>query len=87
MRSSFSTVHRHACESLFVAANAKKMCLVAGKVMMDRNAPVNLCKMQPIAEDTESLIEEWHGRGRLRYALTPRFAVTSSEEQLYCSDL
>ena len=85
----FSTVHRHACKSLFVAASAKKMCLVAGKVMMDRNAPVNLLQnAADCREDTESLIEEWHGRGRLRYALTPRFAVTSSEEQLsYCSDL
>ena len=76
-------VHRHACESLFVAANAKKMCLVAGKVMMDRNAPVNLLQnAADCREDTETLIEEWHGQGRLRYALTPRFAVTSSEEQL-----
>ena len=52
----FSTVHRHACESLFVAANAKKMCLVAGKVMMDRNAPVNLLQnAADCREDTESL--------------------------------
>ena len=85
----FSTVHGHACESLFVAASAKKMCLVAGKVMMDRNAPVDLLQnAADCRDDTERLIAKWHGRGRLSYALTPRFAVTSTEEQLsLCSDL
>ena len=85
----FSTVHEHACESLFVAASAKNMCLVAGKVMMDRNAPVKLLQnAADCRDDIERLVAKWHGRGRLKYALTPRFAVTSSEEQLsHCSDL
>jgi guanine deaminase len=85
----FTTVHAHSCDSLFVAAKAKKMAIVAGKVMMDRNAPKVLTQA-PVecAKDCEELINRWHGKGRLRYALTPRFAITSSDEQLaLCGEL
>ena len=79
----FSTVHRAATEALFAAAEARRMAIVTGKTMMDRNAPAELCD-DPVRESEESqaLIERWHGRGRLHYAITVRFAVTSSEEQL-----
>ena len=79
----FSTVHRAATEALFAAAEARRMAIVTGKTMMDRNAPAELCD-DPArgAEESQALIERWHGRGRLRYAITVRFAVTSSEEQL-----
>ena len=79
----FSTVHRGAAEALFAAAEARAMAIVAGKTMMDRNAPAALCD-DPAAgvRDSEELIERWHRRGRLRYAITVRFAVTSSEAQL-----
>jgi guanine deaminase len=57
--------------------------MLCGKVLMDRNCPDNL---RDTAEsgirDSLRLIERWHGRGRLRYSLTPRFAPTSSPEQL-----
>jgi guanine deaminase len=57
--------------------------MIAGKVLMDRNAPAGLCD-SPERSDRESraLLERWHGKDRLHYAITPRFAVTSSEAQL-----
>ena len=79
----FSTVHLGATEALFAAAERRRMAIVTGKTMMDRNAPAALCD-DPAGgvADSEALIERWHGRGRLRYAITVRFAVTSSEAQL-----
>ena len=79
----FSSVHRGATEALFTAAERRGVALVTGKTMMDRNAPPALCD-DPASgvADSETLLERWHGRGRLRYAITVRFAVTSSEAQL-----
>ena len=79
----FSTVHRSATETLFAAAERRGQAIVSGKTMMDRNAPRAL-RDDPASSvrDSEALIERWHRRGRLRYAITVRFAVTSSEEQL-----
>ena len=55
------------------------MCMVAGKVMMDRNAPAALCDTPQAAYDeTKAVIAAWHGRGRNHVAITPRFAITSS---------
>ena len=57
--------------------------MIAGKVMMDRNAPDYLTDCPESSyQDSKSLIEKWHNRGRLRYAVTPRFSPTSSYEQL-----
>ena len=79
----FPTVHRGSVEALFTAGEELGMCLVAGKVLMDRNAPRALCDDVAQAErDCVGLIEAWHGRGRMRYALTPRFAPTSSDAQM-----
>ena len=79
----FGTVHPHSADAIFEAALARDMRLVAGKVLMDCNCPKEL---QDDAEsayrDSKSLIERWHGRGRLGYAITPRFALTSTEQQL-----
>ena len=85
----FTTVHEHACEHLFAAAQSADMAMVAGKVMMDRHAPAPLTQEpQACARACEGLINRWHDKGRLRYALTPRFAITSSEEQLaLCGEL
>jgi guanine deaminase len=80
----FATVHRDSVDAIFEAAAAQDLCLVAGKVMMDRNCPPFLCDTAASGyEDSSALIERWHGRGRLGYAVTPRFAPTSSEEQLH----
>ncbi|UFM64948.1 guanine deaminase [Paracoccus sp. MA] len=79
----FCSVHPQSAEALFQAAEARDMAMVAGKVMMDRNAPeAVLDTPQQGYDDSKRLIETWHGRGRLRYAITPRFAITSTPEQM-----
>lgn len=79
----FATVHPQSVDAVFTAAEAKNMRLIAGKVMMDRNAPDFLVDTpQKSYDDSEALIKKWHKRARLLYALTPRFAPTSSPEQL-----
>ncbi len=79
----FGTVHKTSVEALFEAALARNMRLIAGKVLMDRHAPEGLTDtVETGRADTESLIRAWRGKGRLGYAVTPRFAVTSSDAQL-----
>ena len=79
----FPTVHVSSTEALFGAAQRRGMRLIAGKVLMDRHAPDNLRDDVAGAEaDCTALIERWHDRGRLAYAVTPRFAATSTDEQL-----
>ncbi|WP_306117784.1 MULTISPECIES: guanine deaminase [unclassified Roseitalea] len=79
----FGSVHRAAAEALFAEAERRSMRIVAGKVMMDRNAPEALTDTaQSGYDDTNALIARWHGRGRLGVAITPRFALTSTEAQL-----
>ncbi|TDF41366.1 guanine deaminase [Alteromonadaceae bacterium M269] len=79
----YSTVHKSAADSLFSAAQQKNMCLVAGKVCMDRNCPDWLQDTAEKAQrESAELIEQWHEKDRLYYALTPRFAPTSTEKQL-----
>lgn len=79
----FCTVHRGSVEAFFEAAVERHMRMVAGKVLMDRNCPDYLRDTASSGErDSHELLEKWHGRERLSYAITPRFAVTSSEEQL-----
>lgn len=79
----FGTVHPESVDALFTAAEGLNMRLIAGKVMMDRNAPEYLTKSAERSEaETRALIERWHNRGRLGYAITPRFAPTSSPELL-----
>jgi guanine deaminase len=80
----FSTVHRVSAEALFQAAFAQNMRLITGKVLMDRLAPEGLLDTAEIGySDSKQLIEAWHHRGRLGYAVTPRFALTSTPEQLH----
>lgn len=79
----FPTVHLASTEALFEAARERGMRLVTGKVLMDRHAPEALRDDVVQAErDCRALIARWHGVGRLAYAVTPRFAVTSSPAQL-----
>jgi guanine deaminase len=82
----FCSVHRQCADALFAAAKNRNMALITGKTMMDRNAiPAVQDTPEQGAADTEALYHKWHGQGRLRYAVTPRFAVTSSEPQLAVS--
>ncbi len=79
----FSSVHGQAADCLFRAARRRGLCLVTGATMMDRNAPDAVTQdAEASARESAALIASWHGVERLRYALTVRFAVTSSEEQL-----
>jgi guanine deaminase len=79
----FCSVHRQCADALFAAAKKRNMALVTGKTMMDRNAiPAVQDTPEQGAKDSEDLYHQWHGQGRLRYAVTPRFAVTSSDAQL-----
>ena len=80
----YPTAHAASVEALFESAKTKGMRIIAGKLLMDRNAPDELCDggAQKTAQITVDLIERWHGQGRMAYAITPRFAGTSSPEQL-----
>ena len=82
----FCSVHKACADALFAAAEAHGMALVTGKTLMDRNAiPAVQDDAETGARETEELYRAWHGRGRLRYAVTPRFAITSTEAQLKVS--
>ncbi|CAI2441846.1 guanine deaminase [Serratia liquefaciens] len=75
----FGTVHPQSVEALFRQAAALNMRLIAGKVMMDRHAPEALLESpEQSYRQTRALIERWHGKQRLSYAITPRFAPTST---------
>jgi guanine deaminase len=77
------TVHKVGVEVFFAAAQTRHLRMIAGKVLMDRNAPEYLLETTAAGDrETRELIEAWHGRDRLHYAITPRFAPTSSEAQL-----
>ncbi len=79
----FPTVHKVSANALFGVAQQRGMRLLAGKVLMDRNAPDGLRDDVEQAErDCTDLIDRWHGRDRLAYAVTVRFAGTSTREQL-----
>jgi guanine deaminase len=79
----FGTVHPHSADAIFEAAQSRGMRLIAGKVLMDINCPEDLRDDPDSAyADSKALIDRWHGKDRLGYAITPRFALTSSEEQL-----
>ena len=79
----FASVHVASVDALFAAAQQRHMRIAAGKVLMDRHCPDDL---QDTAEtgyaDSKMLLQRWHGQDRLLYAITPRFAVTSTQEQL-----
>jgi guanine deaminase len=79
----FPTVHKVSAEALFEVAHAKHMRLVTGKVLMNRFAPEGLLDDVDGAErDCLDLIDRWHGTGRQAFAVTVRFAPTSTPEQL-----
>ena len=79
----YGTVHAASVDSLFAAAETRGAGMIAGTAIMDRNGPPALVAAgrDGIAE-SRALIRRWHGTGRQRYAVTPRFAITSTPEQL-----
>ncbi|WP_421911953.1 guanine deaminase [Marinobacter sp.] len=79
----FGTVHKQSVDAFFERASKLNLRMIAGKVLMDRCAPDYLVDTAESGyADSKELIERWHGKGRLSYAVTPRFAPTSSNEQL-----
>lgn len=77
------SVHPVSVDAVFAAAQARDMRLIAGKAMMDRNCPEYLRDTAASSyADSAALIARWHGRGRMQYAITPRFAPSSTPEQL-----
>lgn len=85
----YCTVHPGSAEAFFAESHARNLRMVAGKVMMDRNCPEFLRDTaESGARESEALLQRWHGTGRQMYALTPRFAPTSTPEQLgRCGEL
>ena len=78
-----TTVHPGSVDAIFSAAQQRNMCLLAGKVLMDRNAPDYLKDtVETGYQQSKALIERWHKTDRLYYAITPRFAPTSTDAQL-----
>ncbi|CAN7694378.1 guanine deaminase [Rhizobium sp. LjRoot254] len=82
----YCSVHPESVDAYFTAAELRGMLMVGGKVMMDRNAPEAL-RDTPLQgyDETKRLIGKWHGRGRAHYAISPRFAITSTPEQMEMS--
>lgn len=79
----FCTVDPTSVDAFFAEAQQLNMRNIAGKVLMDRNAPAELLDTpQQGYDQTQALIDRWHGRGRALYGVTPRFAPTSSPEQM-----
>ncbi len=79
----YATVHPVSVQAFFEAAASRQLRMLCGKVMMDRNCPENLRDdAETSYADSAELISRWHGRDRLLYAVTPRFAATSTERQL-----
>lgn len=79
----FCSVHPGSVDALFAEAARRNLRLIAGKVLMDRNAPPALRDTAQSGYDqSKALIAKWHGRGRALYAITPRYAGSSTPEQL-----
>lgn len=79
----YCSAHATSADAFFGEAERRNLRVIGGKVLMDRNAPPALCDTPQTAyDDTHALIGRWHRRGRGLYAITPRFAITSSHEQL-----
>jgi len=79
----FAAVYPESVDAFFEEASRRNLRMIAGKVMMDRNAPDFLSDTAETSyQDSKRLIEKWHKHGRLLYAVTPRFAITSTDEQL-----
>jgi guanine deaminase len=79
----FGTVHKESAEAFFTIAQQKNLRMICGKVLMDRNCPDYLSDTAESGYiESKELIEKWHKKDRLQYAITPRFAPTSSDAQL-----
>ncbi len=79
----YCSVHKTSADAFFTEATRRNMRMLGGKVLMDRNAPEALQDTpQTGYDDTKALIADWHGKGRNGYVITPRFAITSTPDQM-----
>ncbi len=79
----FCSAHKISADAYFAEAERRNMRMIGGKVLMDRNAPDGVLDTpQQGYDDSKALIAEWHGRGRGLYAISPRFAITSTPAQM-----
>ena len=79
----FSTSHPQSVEAFFTESQHLNMRMITGNVLMDQNAPANLCvPTEQGIRNTQDIIDKWHERGRQHVAITPRFAITSTPKQL-----
>ena len=86
----FATSHPASVQALFTAAQQRQIRLITGLCLMDRHAPAGLLNRAGSATDateqslidSERLLQQWQGVDRLGYAITPRFAPTSTDAQL-----
>ncbi len=79
----YCSSHPTSVDAYFAAAEARGLRMLGGKVMMDRNCPDGVRDTaQSSYDDSKTLIDRWHGKGRALYAITPRFAITSTPEQM-----
>ena len=82
----FSTSHPQSVEAFFTESQRLNTRMITGNVLMDQNAPANLCvPTEQGIRDTQDIIDNWHERGRQHVAITPRFAITSTPKQLQMS--
>ncbi len=83
----YCSVHKTSADAFFTESMRRNMRMIAGKVMMDRNAPQGLLDTPEMGYDeTRAIIEQWHGKGRNHVAITPRFAITSTPEQMSAAE-
>ncbi|MFN3320816.1 MAG: guanine deaminase [Allorhizobium sp.] len=79
----YCSVHKASADAFFAESLKRGTLMIGGKVMMDRNAPQGLLDTPQLGYDeTRAVIEQWHGKGRNHVAITPRFAITSTPEQM-----
>jgi guanine deaminase len=79
----YCSVHKTSADAFFAEAMRRDMCMIGGKVMMDRHAPQGLLDTPEMGYDeTRQVIADWHGKGRNHVAITPRFAITSTPAQM-----
>nr|WP_319516347.1 guanine deaminase [uncultured Cohaesibacter sp.] len=79
----YCSSHKSSADAYFAEAERRNMRVIGGKVLMDRNAPEGVRDTpQSGYDDSKALIATWHGKGRAHYAITPRFAITSTPAQM-----
>ena len=84
----YCSVHKVSADMFFAEASRRNMRMLGGKVMMDRNAPEGLRDTpQQGYDETKEVIAAWHGKGRNHVVISPRFAITSTPEQMELSQV